>query len=955
MCLTFNMKITIRSIFLITGVILYTILFSSNTLSANPVVSDSIKIVQLCESARLNITNYKDSESYINRASEIAETTKCESCYGEILSVKAFLYSEHGKFDSALNHYDLALAKFKEDHNDTRAIETIIEISKILDTQYKFEEAANILKDGLNIGSNNDSTLTGLKADLYLNLGLTFEELALFRKSIDALIKALEIYEVETDSSGVSSCLISLGSLLMTEENFTDALEYTERALEIGTLLNDSYTISASLNNIGYIYSYTQKQEEALNYFKRSLEIDRQLNDRNGVAICLNNIGDTYKELGDTILAVSYYSQSLETARPDNNLMIAVVLINIAELEYVQGNLKSALAYANEGLAAAIKSTSLEQLLESYSLLQRIYSEMGRYEKAYFYLSAHQNIHDSIYSISKTRYIQEVNAKYNDEKQRSEINILKEKNIDEYETKKYLLITILGISIIIVSMFVVINVIRRSSKLVKKQKKYYERLLEYSEDFIFVIDKKGVTKYISPSYERRIGRETKERTGMSAFEFIHSDDVDFVMAEFQGLIADKRPRNINFRMENAFGEWLTVYAFGQNMMDDPMIEGIVVNFWDITQLKEAEELISQSEIKFREIFNSFPDIYFQTDVKGVITEISPSVFELIGYTREELLGVTPYEYYHFIDDWKKIAARLEANSMVDDHDTKVKTKNGKVINCSFSAENIYDDKNNHLGMKGVIRDISGRVNNQRRLHQSQVKLREANKAKEKIFSIIAHDLIGPIGTNKSIVDLIVGQVDELTNEEVVTLITSLKPSLDSTYSLIENLLSWARIQQNKIVPNFENIHVGRMLELISEILNGQALRKSVKMDITGDEEIKIFADQNQMDIVFRNLISNAIKFSKHNTKIKVSYAIVDSMAEIRISDSGIGMSKKEVNKILSGKGNVEARRGTDNEKGTGFGLVIVTEFIKNNSGKINILSEEGKGTTFILSLPLGTA
>jgi len=144
-----------------------------------------------------------------------------------------------------------------------------------------------------------------------------------------------------------------------------------------------------------------------------------------------------------------------------------------------------------------------------------------------------------------------------------------------------------------------------------------------------------------------------------------------------------------------------------------------------------------------------------------------------------------------------------------------------------------------------------------------------------------------------------------------------------------------------------------MLDLIAEILNGQAKRKSVKLTIEGDDSIKIFADQNQMDIVLRNLISNAIKFSNHDSKVEISYSKVDSMAEVMISDSGIGISEEEVNKVLSGSGTMEARRGTDNEKGTGFGLVIVAEFIKNNNGKINIVSEEGKGTTFILSLPLG--
>ncbi len=517
--------------------------------------------------------------------------------------------NEHNQQDSALVIYGLALSKFKEIGNYSRSIESVLEISIILESQYKFEESIENLNESLNIIFIDSDTLNGLRAEIYLQLGTALEELTLYKSSIDALINALEIYEINNDSVGISSCLINLGSLLLSDGNYSDAYKYTNKALEISTLLNDKNSISVSLNNIGYIYSYTKKPEKALAYFSRSFEIDKELNDNYGMSICLNNIGDTYKDLGDTVMAISYYTKCLEIARLDSNDMLSLVLTNIGELEYNKGNLKIALASTLEGLEVANKIASFEQKLGSYSLLHKIYSEMGKYEKAYFFLSAHKALYDSTYSITKTRHIQEVSAKYNDEIQRTEISTLKEKNIGESEIRNYLLIAIIAISILIVSMFVFIKLIRRTHKQVKKQKQYFEKLLEYSEDFIFVLDNKGVAKYISPSYERRIGREIKSRVGMSAFEFIHPDDVDFVTKEFKDLSSDKRPRNINFRMEDAYGEWLTIYAYGHNMMDDPLIEGIVVNFWDITQQKRAEEQISQSEIKFREIFNSFPDIF----------------------------------------------------------------------------------------------------------------------------------------------------------------------------------------------------------------------------------------------------------------------------------------------------------------------------------------------------------
>jgi len=915
-------------------------------------VEDSLRVVNLCSSAEENISDHENSIEYLSIAKKIATENNCYSCIGEVYSTLAYLKQKHNQVDSALFYYNKAFEMYNADSVYSKSLEVIHKISQLHFDQYDFAKAIEYVKKSFLVGDSLE--FTNIRADLFLIMGSSYDELGLYRKSAEALIKALEIFEIRNDSAGICSSLINLGTVFSSNENYDDAYEYTSRAMEIATLLDDKYSISACLNNIGSNYSYTGDFEKSLDYFSRSLEMDRKLGDQYGIAICLNNIGDTYKDLGDTVLAMSYYMKGLDVGRSNNMVIVAVILTNLAELYLSQGRLKEALINANEGLGVAQDASSMDDILSSYEILHKIYSEMGRYENAYEYLLKKERLRDSTYTLSKTQYIQEVKAKYNDEKQKTEISSLKEQSVGETVTRRYLIITILAVSILIISMFIVNNIILRSRKQVRKQKLYYEKLLENSEDYVTVVDESAVIKYVSPSYERRLGRPASTRIGKSIFDFIHPDDQESIRKEFKKLLNDKRSRNTTFRLIDAYGQWLTVYAYGQNLLNDPTIDGIVINFWDITQLKLNEDLIAKSEIKFREIFNAFPDIYFQTDVKGIITEISPSVEGLIEYTREELMGISPIEYNHFIADWKKIAARVESNGRISDHDTQVKTKSGKIIDCSFSAEYIYDENKIRSGIKGVIRDISSRIKNQKKLSESQAKLREANKAKEMIFSIIAHDLIGPIGTNKSIVDLIVNQVDELSQDEIISLITSLKPSLDSTYSMIENLLSWSRIQQNRILPNFENVLLMDVLKHIGSILASQAERKSVDLEIIGDEEIKVYGDQNQLDIILRNLISNAIKFSNIDDKVSVKVKENKSDVEIRVIDTGIGMTAKEISRVLSGKGVSNSRKGTNNEKGTGFGLVIVSEFIKNNKGTLRIESEEGKGTTFIINLPLGT-
>jgi PAS domain S-box-containing protein len=911
---------------------------------------DSAKSISLCDSAINTLPDIKGCFSLLKKAEFAANKSDCKSCVAEVNYSYGVLYYEASKYDSAIIYFKSALSSYIQQNNIQRIIDANEYIGYSQLGLYNYNKGIIYAEAGLKIA---DSLGFGKSiANLHLLIGSCYDEMGLYDKSTYSLMKALSLFEEEKDSAGISSVLINLGMIFSNDYNYIDALNYTNRALQICKIQDDQYGISACLNNIGDIYGAQKDYLTALNYFKNSLEIDKELNDINGIAIGLNNIGDTYRSLKDTVLAISYYQKSLEIAKQYKYPVVSVVLSNMGEVQLDRGDHRGALEYLTESLEIAEKTGYINQIINCYNLLGKAYSMRGDYANAYNYFVKYHRLHDSINSVNKSRVIQEMKAKYNDEKQRTEIDTLKDISSNESIYRRNLILIIIVITIMIVALLIINSINRNSRRLVKKQKLYYEKLLDRSEDFIFVISKEGLVRYISPSYERRIGREIATRIGKSAFEFIHKDDVEFVKQEFNILLNDKQPRNIDFRLKTAFGQWMSVYAYGQNLIDDEMINGIAVNFWDITQRKKNEELISQSEIKFRQIFNAFPDIYFQADTKGVITEVSPSVYKITGYTREEVIGVSSKEYYHFVNDWKKIAARFETSYSVNDHDTKIKRKDGSIIHCSFTAELIFDENDKPTGIKGVLRDITSRVISQKKLHDSQMQLKEANSAKEKIFSIIAHDLIGPIGTNKSIVDLIVSQVDELSHDEIITLITSLKPSLDSTYSLIENLLSWARIQQNRLKPNFEVISVNAIIDVVVGLLEGQAMRKSISLVVEAEKHINIFADKNQIDIVLRNLVSNAIKFSNKGSEVLIQITSKVKIAEISITDTGIGMNQEQVESIVTGKGSSEIRRGTDNEKGTGFGLVIVNEFVKNNFGQVIVVSKLGVGTTFRISLPI---
>ena len=913
--------------------------------------SDSLEVFTLCDSAMNKLSNRQVSLDCARKAVQIANKSECNRCIAEAEYTLGVIFYENSLYDSSLYYFDKVWTNYSKLVSVDRNIETIDYISYAYIGLYDYRESIKYAQLGLkytdSVGQKDK------EATFYLSMGNSYAELGLYRKSTDAIMNSIRIFEAEKDSAGISNSLISLGSIYSNNKDYADAYEYTSRALNICIRLNDKRGISVCLNNIGIVYSLTSEHEKALEYYQRSMEIDKELGDIEGVAIGLNNVGDSYRYLHDTVLAVSYYKKCLEIGRPNNYTVVAVALSNLGEVYLAQKNYKFALSHVLESLELAESTGSTEQILLSLEILHNIYAAMGNYRYAYNNIVKYKLLYDTVFEINKSRYIKEIKAKYDDERQKTEISSLKDKSTSESVYQNLLTWIIVIISSLIIVMLIINLLMRHSKKLVRNQILYYEKLLERSEDIIIVIDGKAKVKYISPSYERKMGREITDRIGKNAFEFLHPDSIEYINKEFKGLLTDKQPRSIDIKMKNGFDEWIDVHAYGQNLFDDPLINGIVINFWDITNRKKNEELINKSELKFRQIFNAFPDIYFQADLNGVITEVSPSVTKISGHTRDDILNLSLKEYNNFIKDWVNIIAKFETEVSVHDHDTKIVTKDGKVINCSLSAELIFTEDNTvPAAVQGVIHDISSRIKSQQRIRRSEIKLKEANKSKEKLFSIIAHDLIGPIGTNKSIVDLIVGQVDELSHDEIISLITSLKPSLDSTYSLIENLLSWARIQQNRLKPTRENILLNKLVEEVVELLHEQAQGKSIKLVIAGDKAIKVIADKNQLEIVLRNLLSNAIKFSHLDGIISISFDVIDGLTEVKISDSGIGMSQEQIDSVLTGKGVTEVMRGTNNERGTGFGLVIVNEFIKNNGGELSVESKVGEGTTFVFTLPL---
>jgi two-component system, sensor histidine kinase and response regulator len=238
-----------------------------------------------------------------------------------------------------------------------------------------------------------------------------------------------------------------------------------------------------------------------------------------------------------------------------------------------------------------------------------------------------------------------------------------------------------------------------------------------------------------------------------------------------------------------------------------------------------------------------------------------------------------------------------------------------------------------------------------KLKQSNEELTKLNIEKDKFFSIIAHDLRSPFSGLIGLLEILTEEIDNLDEESRNEIIKSLFNSSKQVYTLLENLLEWSRLQRKKIMLNPQNHDIRRLISVILGILNAQAASKNLALHNHIPEDSIAYGDERMISTIFRNLLTNAIKFSYENSKIDVSLSeATEDELIFSVRDYGIGMSD-EIRENLFKIGTKVSQHGTLNESGTGLGLVLCKEFADLNHGKVWVESEEGSGSTFFISLP----
>lgn len=484
-----------------------------------------------------------------------------------------------------------------------------------------------------------------------------------------------------------------------------------------------------------------------------------------------------------------------------------------------------------------------------------------------------------------------------------------------------------------------------------KSEAQFKLAFEHSLIGMALISPDGKLKRVNKSLCQMLGYSEQEMRNLSIHNLTHPDDRERSLAMLNDLSSGSLERTKfekRYLHKNGNTIWVVIAATmlygseGQPLYYVSQIE-------DITKRKEIENDLILSEKKYRTIFENVQDVFYQTDQNGTVIEISPSIEKYSGYSRENIIGKPVSDFYFYPHDRDRIVESLRANGSVIDFEVRLKTNNHELRYASVNARLVIEN-GNVVSTEGSMRDVTARKFQENTLKALNSELTESNQQKNKLLSIIGHDLRNPIAGSLQLIDLTIDDFDATSHDEIKTYLLSIREELANATNLLEDLLDWAKSQFSAVtfnpvlIKNLEGV-VKKSMETIMPM----AAKKDIEISIDIPKDVSLEADIAMLETIIRNLMSNAVKFTPLSGHVSLSVTANEKGTKFSILDTGIGIPSEKI-ALLFGQSKFTTY-GTQGEKGTGLGLSLCHDFVVRHSGQIWAESEVGKGTGFFFIIP----
>jgi len=368
--------------------------------------------------------------------------------------------------------------------------------------------------------------------------------------------------------------------------------------------------------------------------------------------------------------------------------------------------------------------------------------------------------------------------------------------------------------------------------------------------------------------------------------------------------------------------------------------------------QRIEQLIEEREEKFNQLLKNSFDMIVLLDADGTQRHVSESCENILGYRPGELTNIPVIDKMVHPDDREKVIRGFQSILKENKHggtQYRHRHKNGGWVYLEAYGNNQLDNPHIRAVILNV-RNITERKQAVEKLKENELRLNRLNTMKDRLFSIIGHDLRTPFSNIVGLSEILKEQIQNKNFSESEKLATHIHDSSERALLLLNNLLGWARMQTGRTQFQPEVLSFAEVVSETTQLFEDLAEQKSIRLidEIPGD--LKVQADKKMVSTILRNLISNGIKFSHPSSSLIVHAKKNKDKIVVSVTDEGVGMQEAELESLFASDRN-HSTQGTNNESGTGLGLLLCKEFTDMHRGKIWAESEPGKGSTFYFTLP----
>lgn len=710
--------------------------------------------------------------------------------------------------------------------------------------------------------------------------------------------------------------LNELGSIF-SKSDYDECLKYSLEAKGISEKKDYKPGIAKALSNIGDAHFYNGSCTTALSYYMKSIEYYSEIKNKLEVAKVYSMMALANRDIGNHDKSKELLRQSLELFIDlDNDKQVCITLSRLAGIYEDLGEYIDAQRYYEESLSIRKKMNDSNAIANLYVNLGIMYKNMGKYDQALEFQMNALKIHDKLGNKegSGLAYMN-VGVIY--------------KNLESYGKALFNFNKALDI-------FKSINYKKRTAQaltnlgntynnlgIYKKSLQNFEEALEIFKDYN---DKNNLGKIYNNLGNLHLNQEEPEK----ALEYyIQANSIHTELNNKRGIaITSQNIGNIYYGQ----GQYKPALKYLQSSLD----VSIAGNYRDLAM----------------DTYLILSDVYYNTnDFKNSIDlykkhlEIKDSIFNLESNRR-----IAEIQYNYLSEkDKRKIELLEKENEFQNAKQNYLIAVSILVLLVAIAAIVLFYIKKTSNKLLLVKNSELEEANS--KLKESEKLLKKTNTTKDKFFSIIAHDLKNPIGVFLSTSDFLNKNISNLSKEELSSFIGMLNNSAKNVLDLLENLLEWSRSQTGRMKISPEFVDLSMIAENNISLLEMAAETKNIKLLNEVKSGTMVFADPGMINTVIRNLLSNAIKYTDSKGNISIKAMTSDHFAEVSINDTGIGIEEENISRLF----NMEEHftmKGTENESGTGLGLIICKEFVMKNHGDIWVESKPGKGSNFKFTIPI---